>query len=359
MKISTLKKLVFEKNIFSFLKLGSRMSVLYSVSFAVAANRFGVLASLNQRAKTFGELADDCFVPPERLDAFKVWLNCGVKAGELKFKNDRYVIRGKLSRHLVRETSVTAAAMFEEVARYHFDAILNAPSKIITGNTYSLQDQDPEVIAKSSRILEPFVEEAIDWAFQIGNFSRVLEVGFGSGIYVKYMKERWPELDVVAIDYQQEVVDIAKDEFSNVPWASKVDFKFGDITRFADAEKFDLITLHNNLYYIPTLQRQALFENLNRLCKPGGKVILTSSFKGGTTAIAALDLWFSLSDLDTGLPQLEDMNTLAEKGGFGQVEVKSLMPGDTYYAVSLTKVRELPKEKLSIVKESRLAAGAI
>lgn len=56
MQLTTLKKLIFDKNIFAFLKLGKHVDTMYRTSFVTAANSSGVLDFLNQGGKTLEQL---------------------------------------------------------------------------------------------------------------------------------------------------------------------------------------------------------------------------------------------------------------------------------------------------------------
>ena len=217
MKLKTIFKLIFDKNIFSFLKLSGRINNLYRSSFAISAHSSGLLPLLVSEGKTFEVLCREMSIPASGKESFLAWLNCGVTFGELSFSYGYYCIKGSLSRHLSKPKSDTASAMFEEVARYHFDAVLHAPENIKHNVKYSLNSQDGDLVARSSRILEPFVEEAIDWALSKKQSLRsILEVGFGSGCYVKYINDTDPKIKITGIDFQEDVVLLANNNKKNL-----------------------------------------------------------------------------------------------------------------------------------------------
>ncbi len=353
MKFETLKKLVFEKNIFGFLRLLKPMNQLYQSAFACAANSCGLLSFLRDKPASFGEIEAFLRVPNERLDALRAWLAIGVKVGELKQKNDTYSLRGSLSKHLAKQDHSIAGALFEEVVRYHFNAIINTQHLIQTGQRYSLADQNGDLIARSSRILEPFVEEAIDLALTLDRPSdRVLEVGCGSGYYLSYLSRRNSNLKIHAIDYQAQVALSAKQYCVAMGLGHKVTVEHCDVFNFEPSGRFGLVTLHNNIYYFPKEQRPALLRQVLQFLEPGGLVLLTTSCRGGSPAVEALNLWWALSDVNGALPEKEEVIHLFKQVGFEVNEVKQLMPGESYYAFLAKKPKSDVLEKEHIVCDS-------
>ena len=349
MKLTTLKKLIFEKNIFGSLKLSKNIQHLYKTSFVVAARSSGLLKALASGGKTLSELQQLLEMPAGAAGSLEAWLECGIKYGELKYRDGRYLLKGSLSKHLAKEANATAAAMLEEVVRYHYDATLNAPQRMREQQRYSLADQDGDLIAQSSRILEPFVEEAIDWVLDgDGNgIEHVLEVGCGSGYYLNYMKQKKAALRIDAIDYQQEVVEAAQHNLETFGLADCIDVSHQSVFELQQDQHYDLVTLHNNIYYFAPEQQPELFAKVFNLLAPDGKLLLTTSCQGGSPAIAALNLWWKLSETDTGLPQNGILQQHLQQAGFVDVECRRLLPGESYFAFVATKPWRQSQEKTS------------
>lgn len=336
MKLATLKKLIFEKNVLSFLRLGGETQSLYRSAFASAADASGLLSLLHEAPRDSHSIARALRVGPERHHALLAWLDCGLGVGELALRGGRYHLKGKLSRLLARPRNDVTAAMFAEVTRYHFDAILAAPTRLREGRAYTLDDQDGALIARSSRILEPFVEEAIDWAFaqDARPPQRVLEVGCGAGHYLSYMLRKWPQLRLSAIDMQAEVVASARAHLEAQGLLERVtlqEAKLFDLAPPPADQGFDLITLHNNFYYFQKAERRALLDHVAGLLAPDGRLLITSSCQGGSPAVAALHLWWTLSDIDAGLPAREQLLGLLQEAAWRDATHRQLLPGESYY----------------------------
>ncbi|WP_426395316.1 class I SAM-dependent methyltransferase [Ralstonia sp. R-29] len=335
MNLATLRKLIFEKNLPAMLRLGGQANHLYRSAFATSAGANGVLALLAREPSGVEAIARHMALGPGQLPAVEAWLECGVKAGEIARRDGRYRLRGRLSRMLAQSGNATLGALFEEVSRYHYDAILQAPQRLRESRPYTLADQDGDLIARASRILEPLVEEAIDWAFETmpATNASVLEIGCGAGHYVGYMLSRQPALRVVALDYQAEVADAARRNLTASGYrGADLHIEHADILGFETSERFDLITLHNNIYYFSGERRAALLRKVRALLRPQGRLLLTTSCRGGSAAIAALHLWWALSETEDGLPQRETLTRLLREHGFANVQDRRVLPGESYYA---------------------------
>ncbi len=122
----------------------------------------------------------------------RAWLDIGVRLGELGF-DDGCQLRGRAAKALGDPRNDTVAAALEEVARFHLPVLLDAPAMARGGRRLTLGDQDGEVIARSTRIVQPFVEEAVGLVVNRHEPRRLLEVGCGSGVYVRHAARLNPD----------------------------------------------------------------------------------------------------------------------------------------------------------------------
>jgi len=74
----------------------------------------------------------------------------------------------------------------------------------------TLGDQDGRLIARSSRVLEPILGEAVDNVVLVGGAMRLLEIGCGSGVYVRRAAARNPQLTALGLELQPVVAEMAK-----------------------------------------------------------------------------------------------------------------------------------------------------
>ncbi|MGH3376518.1 MAG: SAM-dependent methyltransferase, partial [Actinoallomurus sp.] len=197
-------------------------------------------------------------------------------------------------------------------------------------------DQDGAVIARSTRVIQPFVEEAIARTLVRTRPVRLLEVGCGSGTYVRYAASLNPRLTALAIDLQQEVADKAAKNMAQWGLADRVETRRCDLHDLDLEPQFDLVTLHNNIYYFPEADRVAALERARSLLAPGGRLLLTSSCQGGSAGIEVLNLWFEYADFGGPLPRELDLVAQLEQAGFRDVQARRLIPGEQFRAFTAT-----------------------
>jgi len=105
---------------------------------------------------------------------------------------------------------------------------------------------------------------------------KVLEVGPKYGIHSKFIAEKYCPSEIVFADFES-------DSKLHDPWKNTIKcnnrWVYGDIRHLADqlkGEQFDFIfflgVLYHTVYHLPVL------SSLNRLLKPGGKMLLESSY---------------------------------------------------------------------------------
>ncbi len=106
---------------------------------------------------------------------------------------------------------------------------------------------------------------------------RILDVGCGSGRWLRFFLERFQPRCYVGLDFAQSSIDLLHKWY---PSHEKTRFEFcvGDITdpNLSLGEPFDLINVANVLFHIPEHEKftQAL-SNLARLIGPDGRIVTT------------------------------------------------------------------------------------
>lgn len=108
---------------------------------------------------------------------------------------------------------------------------------------------------------------------------RLLDVACGTGRFLAQIKSNWPRLAVTGIDLSPYYLATARERLA--PW-SRVTLVEGAAERlpFADGE-FDLVTSVYLLHELPRKVRHEALEEMARVLKPGGLLILVDSLQRG------------------------------------------------------------------------------
>jgi len=138
-----------------------------------------------------------------------------------------------------------------------------------------------DVIAKQLEI------EAI--AAHICDGMRVLDVGCGNGITAIEIARRY-RVDLLGIDFADEMISRARDLAANVELKGSVEFQIGDVRSLPRTlGRFQIIYTERTLINLPdwSTQRQAIMD-ITRLLEVGGLYAMCENSQDGLDAINAL-----------------------------------------------------------------------
>ncbi len=311
--------------------VAAELKSFYKLTFLSAAGEAGLLSRLAAGPASFDALAELFGVDDRGREALEAWLQMGVRLKLLSLGSRGYALCG-LAAKLARPENDALLAMTEEVAGLHHKLIAGTIPKLRNRELWTLADQDGELIARSSRILEAFQAEAIRSIFPASGALRLLEIGCGSGVYLRYAAERNPSLTALGVELQPAVAEVARRNLRGWGLESKVKVEAGDIRAKKRDELFDIATLYNNIYYFPVEERVALLKLIAGFLKPGGFLLLTTCCQGGSLGVEALNLWGAATRGAGRLPTEGEMISQLREAGFGSVKAKNMLPGDRFLA---------------------------
>ena len=277
-------RLLRDGRLTALMGVGAELKSFYKLTYLAAAGEAGLLIWLATGPVTFESLADFCGAVGQGKEALEAWLQMGVRLQLLTLGSRGYALRG-LAKTLARPENDPALAMVEEVAGLHHKLIMGTLRKLRRGDLFSLADQDGELIARSSRVLEAFQAELIQRTIPERGALRLLEIGCGSGVYLRYAASRNPSLTALGVELQPTVAEVARMNLRSWNLDSRVKVEDGDFRARALGELFDIVTLYNNIYYFPVEERVALLERIGSFLRPGGFLLLTTCCKGGSLGV--------------------------------------------------------------------------
>jgi len=315
----------------ALLSVGASLESFYKVTWLAAAGEAGLLKRLADGPATFDALAEFCAAKGQGREALEAWLQMGVRMKLLKLEPNGYALQG-LAVKLAQPKNDAALAFAEEVAGLHHKLLAETLPKLRAGELFTLADQDGELIARSSRILEAFQAEVLRRTFPATGAVRLLEIGCGSGAYIRYAASHNPSLTALGLELQPAVAEVAKANLRGWGLENRVQIESGDIRAKTPGETFDIATLYNNIYYFPFAERVALLRHIATFLKPGGFLLLTTCCQGGSLGTEALNLWGAATKDCGRLPSEAEMVGQLREAGFSKVTAMNLVPGDRFEA---------------------------
>jgi len=329
MSLKPFLRLLRDGRLTALLGVGAGLKSFYKLTYLAAAGEAGMLNRLATAPATFDALVGFCTADGQGRDALEAWLQMGVRLKLLRLGPQGYELRG-LAKTLARPENDAALAMAEEVAGLHHKLISVTLPKLRSGNLFSLEDQDGELIARSSRVLEAFQEEAIEQTFPRRGPLRLLEIGCGSGIYLRCAASRNPALTAVGVELQHAVAEMARMNLRSWGLEERVKVEDGDFRLKAPGELFDIATLFNNIYYFPVNERVALLERIGKSLRPGGFLLLTTCCQGGSLGVEALNLWGAATRGAGRLPEEQELVNQLKQADYCKIKTTNLLPGDRF-----------------------------
>jgi 4-hydroxy-2,2'-bipyrrole-5-carbaldehyde O-methyltransferase len=331
MSIKPFFKLLKNGQLSVFTGSGALLKPFYKLVYLVAAKDAGLFELFSCGPVRFEQLAEAYCRNEKAQEALEAWLQLGIRLGHLELSARGYSLKG-LARKLALPQNDAMLALLQEVAGLHYNLISKTPEKLRNGELFNLDDQDGEIIARSSRVMETFQTQAIDQTFPASGDISLLEIGCGSGFYIKYAATRNPSLRALGLELQEKVADVARRNIEEWGLQDRVRIEAVDIRRKTPDERFDIVTLYNNIYYFAVEDRGALLCHVRKFIKPGGLLLLTTCCRGGSLAVEVLNLWGAATATCGRLPSVDEMKRQLDEAGYKDVQSRRLIPGEEFFA---------------------------
>jgi SAM-dependent methyltransferase len=302
------------------------------LAFIAAGVSSGLFTRLARGPASLDHLAAEFVADLSMVDGLEAWLQLGVALGELRSSPTGYSLRGRLSRRLIDTRHDAAAALVEEAVRLHHTLISETPNRLREGRRFGLADQDGRLVARSSRLVEPFIVEAVGDVIPAKGAVRLLEIGCGSAVHIRHAAARNAQLTALGLELQPDAAALARENVSLWKLADRVTIEIGDVMSRAAEPVFDVATLHQNIYYFPVEARVAVLRHVRTFLKPSGRLLLTTVCQGRGAGTDILNLWGAMTAGCGRLPTPGEMVAQMKEAGFADVKRRRLIPGESFYS---------------------------
>ena len=306
---------------------------LYRAGFVSTAISEGLYDLLKQGPAALKDI-QAALGPKVDLEGLRAWLDLGVSLGELNKSRDVYNLKGALSIALMKPSNDTWSAFFRTRVDIFYSYVTQTPTLLKQNRRLKLSQSHGELYARSSRTVEPLLFTVVDALVPPGGPCRLLEVGCGSGIYIQRACLKNPNLTATGLEKEASVAEFAENNIMKWGLAHRVTIETADIREYKSDTLFDMVTLHNLLYYFPVPERAGLLQALRAFLKPEGRLILTSLCQGRDPSLASMNLWSSMTDGNGPLPTPPQIFDHFEQAGFANIQSERLMPGFYLYLAS-------------------------
>ncbi len=322
MTFQTIRQMLSAPHKFASLKASQLIKGEAELIFYHTALESGIFEALTS-PETGDELALKLSVKNREL--FNSVLKLGVFIGGLSFKNGKYAIKGSLSKAVA--AGHPSADWIREIVKYHGDAAANSAFFIRNGTSGDYLTDFGGVIAKSSRMAETAISAFIKRTIEKSQTHRILEVGCGSGEYLKYYAEVNPGNTGIGIDLNTEAAAIAQKSLAKNGISSSFKVIQENILEPVKLknELFDIITSYSNIYYFSDISRSIFFKRTLELLAPGGRFMLATMFRDETLISKYFDVIFTATKYLYPLPDINILVKELKNAGYTKVKTVNLL----------------------------------
>jgi cyclopropane fatty-acyl-phospholipid synthase-like methyltransferase len=165
----------------------------------------------------------------------------------------------------------------------------------------------------------------------------LLEIGCGSGVYLFRALRRNPDLKAVGVEVQPRVAESLRAQADVQHLSDRVKIVQADVRTLEFKEAFDLITLHNNIYYFPEAERVAFLRQLLSWLRPAGRIAISSACPGGGVFSSYMRLWAAMTAGAGPLPDVRVFTRQLEDAGLVAVRCDKPVLFDSYRVFTWTR----------------------
>jgi 2-polyprenyl-3-methyl-5-hydroxy-6-metoxy-1,4-benzoquinol methylase len=326
MAISTLIKFILKNPRSLMYRINKTTTEFYRAGFISTAISEGIYDVLSKGPANSGDI-QKAIGGNSGQEGLEAWLDLGVALGELAKSGGKYRIKSSFSTELLKSANDTWKAFLQARVEIFYNYIINTPAFLRENKKFDFSQSYGELFARSSRTVEPILIDVVDKIIPPNDVCRLLEVGCGSGVYIKRACDKNPNISVTGIELQKEVADFARENTTRWQIKDRASIEHIDIRNYKSEVKFDIITFFNLIYYFPVNERIDLLHHLGALLNSSGQLVLTTLCPMNDPSIQLLNLWASMTGGCGPLPRPGQVCDQLKNAGFDKVCSEKLIPG--------------------------------
>jgi ubiquinone/menaquinone biosynthesis C-methylase UbiE len=151
--------------------------------------------------------------------------------------------------------------------------------------------------------------------------AKILDVGCGGGKTLYRLAKLTPHGKVFGIDYSSEMVNFSIEINKALIAQNRVEVLEGSVEKICFSDGFfDLVTAFETYYFWPNFS--SALKEINRVLKPGGKLLLVNELKHGATSAKVIE------ETHVKLIRLQEIQAALQSAGFVDVQVFTEVESD-------------------------------
>ena len=317
--------------------------IVFNAARAImAAAELGIYEAIGKSSKTANEIATACHT---HTHATKQLLNCLVGVGYLNWKDEKYSLKTKYYKWLLKESdgNLIGKLRFQLV---EWNWISKLEDYVSTGNPLqfhsSMNEKEWNLYQEGMRDLS--INSAKELAGKIPlakNANRMLDIGGSHGLYSIELCKKYPDLKSTILELPG-AIESASAIAKRYDTTGRVSYVEGNaLNDNLGSEQYDLVMINNVVHHFSAEQNNTLAIKIARALKPGGIYIIGEFIRaekpgeGGLLA-SAMGLYFSV---------------VSASGNWSQSEIESWQKNAGLKPQKPVTVMALPGWKMIVAKK--------
>lgn len=308
----------------------------------MAAAELNIFEAIGKDNKTYPQIAAICKTHPE---ATKQLLDCLTGIGYLTWSNDKYALKPKLHKWLLKEyPSNFIGKLRFQLSEWNWMAKLE--DYVRTGKPMELHSviTESEWANYQDGMRDLSVNTAKELAGKIklpANTSKLLDIGGSHGLYSIELCKKYPSLSSTILELPG-AVDRASAIAAEQGLTDRVKYQVGNaLTDDLGEQQYDLIMINNVVHHFTAEDNLKLAQRVTRALKPGGIYAVGEFIRGnkpgeGGAVASGAGLYFSLTS-ESGTWSVEEINSWQQKAGLKIQKPISLMTLPGWKMLTATK----------------------
>ena len=191
-----------------------------------------------------------------------------------------------------------------------------------------------QVIADLSRFMQPMVEATLREEVSSRPTRSVVDLGCGSGMLLATMLRAAPGALGVGIELDPIAARHAVENLSRQGLDGRARVLVGEAREnLAGEGPFDVSLLANMVYYVPVVDRPALFRTVRDVLAPGGALVVVTTALTDDPFSRHFDLLIRAQQGSMELPDMDVLRAQVEEAGFTAGAPRRLTPGEPLMAL--------------------------
>lgn len=273
------------------------------------------------------------------------WTAPGILEGLVRVLSAMGLVRGgperwqltRRGRAVLEDDAVRAT--YEGFADYHTGLYRDIEQQLSGGAPRRDIVEKGDVIARLSRVMDPFVLDALSREVEQRRPHRVLDVGCASGSHLAHMLRLAPYAEGVGIEKDPAAAAMARETLAGGELSGRAEVVEGDARDVLGPSmgSFDLVLLGNVIYYLPLFERVHLLRTVAERLEPGGAVMVVSTALSDATFSRHFDLLLRAQEGDMELPDMDVLADQLRAAGLTPGKPRRIAPGEPLTAITATR----------------------